>query len=130
MDYYFYRIYSYWKKKNYFPVGMGILNVSWLQMLLAFIIFINVIYIIPRIFDVNFDFLRNKIWGFAVFITLIFRNIRYYVNKKNLKRILEKYKEHRLNKIIKNWMIIPLPLIAFLLSILIIKIINDLVPRG
>lgn len=130
MDYYFYRIYSYWKKKNYFPVGMGILNVSWLQMLLAFIIFINVIYIIPRIFDVNFDFLRNKIWGFAVFITLIVRNIRYYVNKKNLKRILEKYKEHRLNKIIKNWMIIPLPLIAFLLSILIIKIINDLVPRG
>lgn len=125
MDYFFYRVHLYFKKKNYAPVMMGINNVTVLHICSAFFIAMVIRPIIIKYLHYDLSKAGNlKVVAYSTFALFFLFNVIRYSNKNRVKTIILKYKNHKFNKTIKTWQIFLLPYFIFFLSIFCVKLLN------
>lgn len=110
MDYIFYRIYLYYKRKDDIPVFTGILFVFVIQF--SIFLFLGVMTNLLSNNVISEKFLsKNQFWllygGILVFF--LFFNILRYGRKGKVKTILERYEGKELNDKIKTWHIFMIP---------------------
>ena len=121
MDYIFYKIYSFYQKKRYIPVTMGI---NFLLVLEACILFFLVMV---------FNFSTNQLFSkdhlskgifymiyYGIYLVLIILLIRRYGFKERRDRIIEKCRNGKDS--FKTWQIALLPVLFIALSVLVIAI--------
>ena len=124
MDYIFYRIYLYYKKKDDLPILSAILFLQVLKVSILFFTgtFINIL-THGLISTQNGSFKKETYWVFvAIVLTalFIFDFIRY--SRRNFIQTIEtRYLHNKKNKKVKLWQIIVLPILFFLLSFTIIS---------
>lgn len=125
MDYIFYRIYLYYKKKDDLPILSGIL---FLQVLKVSILFLmgSIVNILTRglISTQNESLKTEMYWVFfaSVLISLLIIDIIRYGRRKFVQEIERRFQYNTKNKKVKLWQIFLLPIIFFLFSFIIIAI--------
>lgn len=123
MDYIFYRIYLFYKKRDYIPINMGI-N-------FLFVVKLSLFFLIATVFNLltggylSAKYLeKNTFWVIFLGILLpifIIDLIRYF-KKGKVQSIIKKYENSPLNKKIKTWQIFIIPVLVVLLTVAIILI--------
>jgi len=125
MDYIFYRIYLYYKKKDDLPILTGIL---FLQVLKVSILFLmgSIVNILTHglISTQNESLKKEMYWVFVaiVLITLFIIDIIRYGRRKFVQEIERRFQYNKKNKKVKLWQIFLLPILFLLLSFTIIAI--------
>lgn len=120
MDYLFYKIYAYYKRKNYIPVMMGIYFLLVLQ--------ICCLFLLGTILNLTVDgILSNQNKGFNkehfytvyffIVVFLFVLNILRYSRKKRVQALESRFKDRRG---LKTWQVFILPVLMVFFSILII----------
>lgn len=125
MDYIFYRIYLYYKKKDDLPVLTGILFLQVLKVSILFLIG-SVFNILTHGFISTQNILKDKYWltvGIVLISLFIIDTVRYG-RKKVRNEIESKFIFNRNNKKIKLWQIFILPIIVIILSFTIIVVLR------
>jgi len=125
MDYIFYRIYSYYKKKEDIPVATGIMFIFVVQFCAILLIGVTI-----NLFSGNIilkDHIEESqfwiIYG-SVLATLFLFNIFRYGRNKVLENILKRYDVSELNNKIKIWSIFILPVLLIIFTILMVVIVK------
>lgn len=120
-DYIFYRLYTFYDKeeKGSTPISTAALYLSVLQILMVFFLYmlINISLkgkIAPK--DLSNDGAYLKL-GFVVF-ALLLNLFNYIIYKKKHKTLVDKFRNHPLNKKFKVWMLYILGAGLFLLPFL------------
>lgn len=127
MDFIFYKIYAYYKKKDDVPVSTAILFVFLIQFFVLLFIGISI-----NLFTNNSISERNiekekfiLIYGIVLGILFIINLVRY-VRKKNIESIVQRFEQSELNKKIKTWMVFMIPVVSILLTVLMVTIVKSL----
>jgi len=107
-DYIFYRLYCFYYKneKGRTPVSTAVLYLSVLQILILFFLYMLINISLKgkiSLKELQIDGAYLKL-GFVVFALLL--NLLNYINyKRKYKTLVEKFKNHPLNKKLKLWML-------------------------
>ncbi len=126
MSYLFYRIYTFYKKRDSSSLMMAIQYIVFLQSVVLFAI-VEIIDIIAC--ESIYDFLKryNRYSTFYIFVLGIlliafnlFKYNKYYINK-----IEKRYQDHWLNDKIKLWMIFCLIPAIFLATVFVLTTTNS-----
>jgi|ERR1035437_1396733 hypothetical protein len=128
MDYIFYRIYLYYKKKEDSPIFTGILFLLILRACVLFFI-VSIINILTGGFLSNHNPDLKKeyfytVYGIVLFVFLVLDILRYSKTAK-IKEFEIKYHNRKANYIIKTWMIFIIPILLFILSIFLSVVFSD-----
>lgn len=119
MDYIFYRIYLYYKKKDYIPIIMGIYFLFVIQ--LSVFLFLGVGYNFLTHGALSSEKMNVKvafiIAGVILGSLFVFDAI-WYGRKSKVKQIIEKYQDDKRNGKIKTWQIFMLPVVMVLMTVL------------
>lgn len=124
-DYIFYRIYLFYKKKDYIPIMMGIYFVLVLQVCFTFFIGIVVNISTSGVFSAKSKYFgETTLWiGYsAIQIFLFGFDVYRYSKKNNVNNLILKFKSIGLNGKIKTWQIFILPLIVLCLAFAVILV--------
>lgn len=123
MDFIFYKIYTYYKKKDDIPVATGILFVFLVQ--LFFLLFIGIgINLLTENSISGKNIGTEKfylIYGIVLGSLFVFDLIRY-VKKSKVNSLVKKYEYSKLNTHIKTWMVFLIPVLIILFAGLMISI--------
>lgn len=123
MDYIFYRIQQYYRKKEYIPVMMGIYFVFVLQISLFFLLGVILNIIFGGIFSAkHLDKTMFLTICVAIFLSLFVFDIFRYSRQKKVIEIDKRFHDNSLNEIIKVWQIFMMPVFIVVLSVIIIII--------
>lgn len=125
MDYIFYRVYEYYKKKQYIPVMMGIYFLT--------IFFVSVVFCLAITLDFSSKGLISMsridkglfkgIWV-AFLIILFVLNVLRYGSRDKVAKIVNRYENSELNKTIRTWQIFMLPLVFVAIAVLVIAVFS------
>ena len=120
MDYIFYRIYLYYKKKDDSPIFSGILFLSVLKICILFFIVTIFNILTGGFLSNNNPDMKNEYfysgYGIILFLFIILDALRYSKTAK-LKKLGTKYQNKSINHIVKTWQIFIIPIVLFVLSI-------------
>ena len=121
MDYIFYRIYTYYNKKDYIPVMMGIYFLFVLELTILF--FLSVIFnLLTNGLFSNQHMRKDMFWlvfgGVLVFLFAF--NVFRYIKRNKLESIIKQFENSPLNKKIKTWQIFIMPILVVILSVMLI----------
>ncbi|MFN7046002.1 MAG: hypothetical protein ACK4M1_12465 [Flavobacterium sp.] len=121
MDYIFYRIYTYYKKKDYIPVMMGIYFLFVLEFTILFFLAVMFNFLTNGLFS-NQHMRKDMFWlVFGGVLVLLFAfNVFRYVKRNKLESILKQFEKSPLNKKIKMWQIFSMPILVIILSVILI----------
>lgn len=125
-DYVFFRIYCYYKKKEYIPVTMAIAFLLVLKYCLLFLVAIVINAVTDNI--ISIEYIGKTTYWFsywtilAVFLTL---DVIRYAKREKVNLFKDTFKRSRLNSI-PTWLIFIQPIIAILLAILLNEIIKGI----
>ena len=128
MDYIFYRIYLFYKKKDDSPVLSGILFLAMLKLSIIFLL-VTVLNLITDgvLSKNNTNLSKNMVYAIILTpscIMFILDIIRYKRSKvSDLVRI---YQYKKLNKTIKLWQIFILPILIIVFSLFLISIFGNM----
>lgn len=122
MDYIFYRIYSFYKKKGDSPLFSSIMFLGVLKVSILFFL-VSILNILTGGFFSGKNPDLDKKYFYLIFILvsivlLIMDSIRYCKAQK-IKDIEQKYAGTYMNRIIKTWHIFLFPLFIFVMTVLI-----------
>lgn len=121
LDYIFYRIYLYYKKKDYIPVTMGINFIVVLLVAFFFVFAVSFNFMTDGLFTYeNLDKRPAKAIYFSIFIAMYLFSILRYAKTKKRKELEAKFHNKRINKSIKTWQIFISPILVLLLGALVI----------
>lgn len=125
MDYIFYRIYTYYKKKDHIPVMMGIYFLFVLELTLLFLCGIIFNFSSGGIFSNQF-IEKDKFWTiFIVFIISMFVwTTIHYIKKGKVTSIVKRFDLSSLNQKIKTWQIFLLPILIIFISVGLIVLLK------
>lgn len=125
MDYIFFRIYLFYKKKNDLPLLTGLLFLLVLKVcILFFLVTLFNIFTGGLLSNHNPDFKKNYFdiaYTIILFISSIFDILRY----SKTERIKELDTKYHNKKILKNWQIFIIPIILFSFSIFLNVLFNS-----
>ena len=120
-DYIFYRLYSFYdkKEKGSTPISTAAMYLSFLQILMVFFLYmiVNITLngkVALKELPINDAYLKIGIVVFALFLDMF----NYIIYKRKHKTLVEKFKNHPLNKKFKVWMLYILGAGLFLLPFL------------
>lgn len=125
MDYMFYRIYTYYKKKDHIPIMMGIY--------FLFVVELAVLFLSGIVFNFSTDGLfsnqgmsKNTFWAIFIGITILLFafNIFRYVKRGKIESIIKQFENSPLNQKIKTWHIFIIPILIVVFSILLVVLLK------
>ncbi|MFA9371488.1 MAG: hypothetical protein ACERIH_07235 [Labilibaculum antarcticum] len=126
MDYIFYRIYSFYKKKEDIPIATGIMFIFVVQFCAILLVGVTINLYSGNI--ISKDHIGESqfwiVYG-SVLATLLLFDIFRYVRTKTLENILQKYDGLELNKKIKTWQVFILPVLLVILTLLMVVIVKS-----
>lgn len=121
MDYIFYRIYTYYNKKDYIPVMMGIYFLFVLELTILFFLLAIFNLLTNGLFS-NQHMRKDMFWlvfgGVLVFLFAF--NVFRYFKRNKLESIIKQFENSPLNKKIKTWQIFIMPILVVILSVMLI----------
>lgn len=124
-NYYFYRIYTFYKSKDDIPLARGIFYVTLLQIfLIGSIIIVFNSFAHGLISDKNIDKGIIRISGIILIIALCVFNYIRYSKKERIDKLREKYEGRKMNKYFKLWMLFLLMPTLLSLAILFVVVKN------
>lgn len=123
-DYVFYRIYSYYLKKNDDISILHALGFLWISQIIIIAVLFAIIDKVTNGYMTASDSLKTQVYvglGLIYIVILVFDLIRY-LNNKYYQSLLELYANSSLNKKIGTWMIFiqPILLLFIVITFLII----------
>lgn len=121
MDYIFYRIYSFYKKKAYIPVVMAI-NFLFVVELTLYFLFGTIFNLLTSGLFSNQGMKKEMFMSISIFIliTIYIFNIYRYVKKRNIESLNKQFENSPLNQKIKTWQVFILPILILFFSILLV----------
>lgn len=121
MDYIFYKIYCFYKKKRYIPVTMGIGFLFVLEVCIFFFLIMFFNFSTNQLFSTKHISSNGiKVVCYSIYLISTILLIRRYGFKERRERIIEKRKNRK--DPFKTWQIALLPVLFIALSILVIAI--------
>lgn len=120
-DYFFYRIYSFYKKKRYIPKMMGIYFILVLQVSILFLISLIVNFSTHGwISERNMH--STLFWSLycSILILLFIFNVIRYTRTGKCEQLLIKFSKARVNRFVRTWQIFLVPIFVILIAILFI----------
>ena len=128
MDYIFFRIYLFYKKKNDLPLLTGLLFLLVLKVcILFFLVTLFNIFTGGLLSNHNPDLIKNSFWiayAIILFVSFIFDILRYS-KTEIIKRLDTKYHNKKINYLLKNWHIFIIPIIILFFSIFLNVLFNS-----
>ena len=110
MDYIFYRIYQFYKKKDEIPTMTGIYFVFVVQLSVFLLLGIGFNFLSKGVFTSENLGKRTALVVAGVILGALFvLDVIWYGRKSKVKQIIEKYQDDTRNKKIKIWQIFMLP---------------------
>lgn len=122
MDYIFYRIYTYYKKKDYIPVGMSI-NFLFVVEVALYFFFGTIFNLLTGGLFSSQGMKKETFMMISIFIFILFYvfNAYRYVKRGKKESIIKQFENSPLNQKIKTWQlfIIPILIIAFFILLVV-----------
>ena len=125
MDYIFYRIYTYYKKKDHIPVMMGIYFLFVVELAILFLSGILFNFSTDGLFS-NQGMSKNTFWAIFIVITILLFvfNVYRYVRRGKIESIIKQFENSPLNQKIKTWQVFIIPILIVVFSILLLVLFN------
>ena len=121
MDYIFYRIYTYYKKKDYIPVVMSI-NFLFVVGLALYFLFGVIFNLLTGGLFSNQGMKKEMFMSISIFIfiSLYVFNVYRYVRRGKIESIITQFENSPLNQKIKTWQVFIIPILIVVFSILLV----------
>ncbi len=121
MDYIFYRIYTYYKKKDYIPVGMSI-NFLFVVEVALYFFFGTIFNLLTGGLFSSQGMKKETFMMISIFIFILFYvfNVYRYVKRGKIESIIKQFENSPLNQKIKTWQLFIIPIFIIVFSILLV----------
>jgi len=121
MDYIFYRIYTYYKKKDYIPVGMSI-NFLFVVEVALYFFFGTIFNLLTGGLFSSQGMKKETFMMISIFIFILFYvfNVYRYVKRGKIESIIKQFENSPLNQKIKTWQLFIIPILIIVFSILLV----------
>jgi hypothetical protein len=125
MDYIFYRVYTYYKKKDHIPIMMGIYFLFVVELTILFFLGIVLNFSTAGLFS-NQGMKKDTFWTiFTGIVILLFAfNVFRYVNRGRVESIKKRFESSLLNQKIKTWQIFIVPILVIVSSVSLIILLS------
>lgn len=125
MDFIFYKIYAYYKKKDDVPVSTAILFVFLIQFFVLLFIGISINLFTNNNISEKYIEKEKFILMYGIVLGILFiLNLVRYARRRNIESIVQRFEQSKLNKKIKTWMVFMIPMVSILLTVLMVIIVK------
>lgn len=125
MDFIFYKIYAYYKKKDDVPVSTAILFVFLIQFFVLLFIGISINLFTNNNISEKYIEKEKFILMYGIVLGILFiLNLIRYARRRNIESIVQRFEQSKLNKKIKTWMVFMIPVVSILLTVLMVIIVK------